>query len=189
MRQGKEVELPQKLICRTKSIFDGWIVCVKDLSYLYDALTGVYTRTALSEEINRLEQEMRDAKSAAKEKMMIDVIFIDVDGLKRVNDNGGHSEGDKLLRGIADIIKASVRGRDIIGRYGGDEFVVVIPRTQSGVRERVVAQIRRETKLIGASVSIGAVTINATSAIIEDAIEAADNQMYEEKKAKDGRVL
>ncbi|MCL4406436.1 MAG: diguanylate cyclase [Patescibacteria group bacterium] len=183
MRREEEVRLPQKLTCRVKENFDGWVVAVRDTSYLYDALTGVYTRTALDEEINRLEQDLSRAKLFGK-KMLVDVIFVDVDGLKQVNDMCGHVEGDSLLRKIAESVQKAVRSRDIVGRYGGDEFVVIVPRTQPGVREKIVARIYQKTREVGASVSIGAETIDGTGALVSDAVREADMKMYDEKHSK-----
>jgi diguanylate cyclase (GGDEF)-like protein len=93
-----------------------------------DELTGVLTRragmTALDEAIGRVRL------SGASE---LAVAFLDVDGLKAINDTGGHARGDLMLMALADVLKATLREDDIVFRYGGDEFVCAMPLTSVAV--------------------------------------------------------
>ena len=104
-----------------------------------DPLTGLFNRRYLLGEVER--QLGRARRGAA-----VSVMMIDLDHFKRVNDERGHHEGDKLLCDVATAIASSVRATDVAARYGGDEFVVVLPDTPieqaSAVASRVVAQVR-----------------------------------------------
>ncbi len=94
----------------------------QDIRYMsfHDSLTGLYNRTFLEQEINRLD---------TSRQCPISVIMGDINGLKLVNDAYGHIEGDKLLQKAAEILKKLFRQEDIIARWGGDEFVVLLPQT------------------------------------------------------------
>lgn len=93
-----------------------------DILYLsyHDVLTGVYNRTFLEETIKRLD---------TRRQLPFSIIMGDVNGLKITNDVFGHEAGDNLLRNIARVLKQSCRDEDIIGRWGGDEFVLLLPKT------------------------------------------------------------
>ncbi len=90
------------------------------LMAIADTLTGLYNRRGF---ITLAEQQM---KTAAREKRVLLLFFIDLDGLKLINDNYGHSEGDRALKKAADLLKKTFRESDIIARLGGDEFAVLV---------------------------------------------------------------
>lgn len=101
------------------------------LSYR-DALTGLYNRAYYMEEKRRLDTDRQ---------LPISIILGDVNGLKLTNDTFGHDEGDKLLITITDIIKNSCRKEDIIARIGGDEFVILLPKTNDDIARSICSRI------------------------------------------------
>ncbi len=102
------------------------------LSY-HDALTGVYNRRYYEMEVRRMD---------VPENLPISVIMVDVNGLKLVNDAFGHQLGDQLLQKSAQIIKSACRPQDILARWGGDEFVILLPNTPCEEARRLTEQIR-----------------------------------------------
>ena len=103
---------------------------------LSDSLTGLYNRRGL---FALGEHTMRSARRRAKG---LGVIYVDVDGLKDINDRLGHAQGDEALRTVADVIRASMRESDVVGRVGGDEFVVLAEDDPDVTRE-LVTRLRR----------------------------------------------
>ncbi|MBB6055850.1 GGDEF domain-containing protein [Tolumonas osonensis] len=154
----------------------------------YDALTGLYNRYALTE----LSETGSITKNASSRWS---IAIIDIDHFKRVNDQYGHPAGDDVLREIASILKAHVRHRDIVTRYGGEEFVVVLidcdlQQTRNWA-ERIRAQIEsREIRIQGHSihvtVSIGIAT--SSDSELDPAINAADSALYLAKRSGRNQV-
>jgi diguanylate cyclase (GGDEF)-like protein len=103
-----------------------------------DELTGLYNRRRMAE---LLESAISDAR---QQGMQVGLLFIDLNGFKAVNDEHGHAAGDKLLITVATRISARVRTDDIVCRYGGDEFVVVLPNVPNPLAVSRVADAIRE---------------------------------------------
>lgn len=98
-----------------------------------DGLTGLYNR-------RRMQELLESAVSAAsQQKQRVGLLFIDLDGFKGINDDFGHAAGDKLLTTVASRIAARARTGDFVCRYGGDEFVVILPRVGDLAAAREVA--------------------------------------------------
>lgn len=147
----------------------------------HDPLTGFFNRIHFEGEILRLERSRLHPLS---------VIMIDVDGLKQVNDTGGHHAGDELLRCAARAIASAFRTEDVIARIGGDEFVVLLPGTDTEAVERAVERIRskideinREPRDYPLSLSIGFATALKGESFRE-AVKRADALMYQDKYAR-----
>ena len=99
-----------------------------------DVLTGVYTRSFF---LQRVEAEV---ERAVRYDRALSLVFIDVDNFKEVNDEHGHLAGDRVLRELGSLFRRNIRNADVLGRYGGDEFVWLLPETEIGrasCRERV----------------------------------------------------
>jgi diguanylate cyclase (GGDEF)-like protein len=112
------------------------IAQVRHFAY-HDCLTGLPNRALL---LDRLRQAMAQA---ARHRTLVAVLLIDLDGFKHVNDTRGHEAGDRLLRAIAVRLRKSVRGCDTVSRYGGDEFVIMLPQVDGREgAERVAIKVR-----------------------------------------------
>lgn len=162
---------------------------------LTDSLTGLSNRRAILSEFNRLFAQ------AQREQKYVLVAVIDLDGFKGINDTYGHQAGDQLLRGVAAQLQTCLRASDILGRTGGDEFVVIAlgaaaePANPNGMQQAArLLQERLAQATIGtfelgeglgdihypgASVGVAAVTPEGISA--EDALKLADREMYKAK--------
>lgn len=146
------------------------------LSY-HDQLTGLYNRRFFEEELRRLDTERN---------LPFTIAMIDVNGLKLTNDAFGHLAGDELLRRVANVLKKECRLDDIIARIGGDEFVILLPKTSSDNAELLVNRIHNTIALetfnnIMISVSIGWETKESTGQGIMDVYIKAEEYMYRKK--------
>lgn len=149
---------------------------IKDLS-LKDKLTGLYNRTYFEEELKRLD---------TKRQLPLSFIMGDVNGLKLINDAFGPKEGDRLLRKIAGILKKCCRKEDIIARWGGDEFSILLPKTSEKDSEEILNRIRNAclktlNRKIPVSVSLGTSTKKNYKTSIRIVIKEAEDWMYRRK--------
>jgi len=156
-----------------------------------DPLTTLLNRRALTERLTReMERALRDDSSVA-------LLLIDLDHFKRVNDTHGHLVGDAVLRDVAELLLAGARGSDFVGRFGGEEFLVVLPDTDDDgaaafaerIRERVEAHRfpdREGDPSLRMTTSIGVATFPAALIeSVEDLFARADAALYRAKA--DGR--
>ncbi|HDM69962.1 MAG TPA: GGDEF domain-containing protein, partial [Thermotogales bacterium] len=144
-----------------------------------DALTGVFNRKYLTELGSLLE-----GKGLA-------VLMVDVDFFKKVNDTYGHDVGDLVLKAIAKVCRSSVRNDDKVIRYGGEEFLIIIPTSDDTLAFKIAERIRRNVEMreikipngeiIRKTVSIGG-TIMRSNEELEDAIKRADKALYDAKR-------
>ena len=131
----------------------------------------------------------RELQVAKRLGSPVSVLFVDVDGLKKINDTFGHLAGDIYLKKIANILKSHVRGSDLVIRWGGDEFLILLHTDEKGakiVKQRIQesmekARIEIGSRIVKPSVSIGVAEVNGS---FLDAVALADRRMYEEKKGK-----
>ncbi len=149
-----------------------------------DGLTAAYTRRYFLE---RFEEEIK--RSQAR-RTKLSFLMLDVDHFKRINDQYGHLTGDAVLKEIGVIIKENIREIDIAGRYGGEEFCVVLPDTDLEGARVVAERIRKstESRLIRAydaairiTISIGVSTYPADGKLAEEIIDKADWSLYRAK--------
>ncbi|HTC86028.1 MAG TPA: GGDEF domain-containing protein, partial [Candidatus Acidoferrum sp.] len=156
-----------------------------------DSLTGLYNRSfffaALDREIQRSARSTRG----------FCLLMMDLDGLKAVNDKYGHFHGDRALRIVGDTIRAGVRKIDTAARYGGDEFVAVLPETDPTGAFVVAEKIRRSVAehLVSGpefefrtSLSIGVVVYPSDGTTVDELMIAADKAMYVSKRQGKNRV-
>jgi diguanylate cyclase (GGDEF)-like protein len=154
-------------------------------SGMFDSVTNVFTRALLHELLHR------EIARAERNGRPLALIMCDVNNFKQVNDRYGHLMGDEVLAQVASILKECVRGSDHVVRYGGDEFLLILPETnQEGsrvVRERIndrVAEWERSRRVgdVPISVSMG-MYLHASGQTAEQDIAEADARMYVEKQA------
>jgi diguanylate cyclase (GGDEF)-like protein len=146
------------------------------LSY-HDKLTGLYNRRYSEEEMRRLDTERN---------LPISLIMGDVNGLKLTNDAFGHETGDKLLKKIANIIKNECRKDEIVARTGGDEFLIVLPKTNRHDAEKIVERIKykcdnEKEDPIKPSISIGYSVKEHVDQDITAVYKMAEDKMYNNK--------
>ena len=157
----------------------------------YDSLTGIFNRGKVIENINLLKQNL----DFNKEKYYI--AMIDIDNFKKVNDIYGHIAGDKVLKEVSNIIRKSISNEDILGRYGGEEFIAIIKDEINNYKE-IIERIRRNieelninvnNKLIKVTSSIGVKNFNLNKMTLEENISLADKSLYEAKNSGKNRVV
>lgn len=143
----------------------------------HDYLTRLYNRYNFETEILRLD---------TKRQLPVSLIIGDINGLKLVNDAFGHLEGDKLIKEVADIFKKSTRTEDIVARWGGDEFAILLPQTDKIGAISVVNRIKDLCEksmynIITPSVSVGIATKTIIEQDIKEVLTSAEEQMYNNK--------
>ncbi len=156
-----------------------------------DALTGLPNRFAYEE---RLEQEYERWK---RYQSPLSLIVIDVDHFKRINDTYGHQAGDKALRIIARELSVSTRKTDFIGRYGGEEIVILMPETSADAALAAAEKLRKKIEECGFHFREKKVTITVSCGISEyrqgdtpeSAFERADQALYEAKRSGRNRCV
>lgn len=149
---------------------------IRNLTFT-DQLTGVSNRVYLEETLKTFDFPSR---------LPLSVIIGDVNGLKLVNDAFGHSVGDELLKGIADLIRAACRKDDIIVRWGGDEFLLLLAQTDYKSAEQVCRRIQskcREEKIqhLQPSIALGYAVMENAAQNIQELFRMADERMYRNK--------
>ncbi|MDK2986851.1 MAG: hypothetical protein PWQ96_2496 [Clostridia bacterium] len=146
------------------------------LSY-HDSLTGLYNRRFMKEEIKRLDMSR---------ELPLAVIMCDVNGLKLANDVFGHEEGDRLLKKAAEVIKECCRKEDIIARWGGDEFLILLPRTTAKSAGEIMERIKnrclqKKDGRLQLSIAMGYAVKYENSESIRQIVKEAEEWMYRRK--------
>jgi len=148
---------------------------------LTDPLTGLANHRRLLEALDsEIKRCGRTARSFA-------VLLLDMDGLKKINDVYGHQVGSHALSRVANILRIHCRANDTAARYGGDEFVVVLPETGSEAAHQVAQRISEESRNDGEkppiSVSVGAAVFPQDGKTIDELLAAADHALYRQKRS------
>ena len=144
-----------------------------------DPLTGLANRTAYLGARNRLD---------TSEYLPLSVIICDINGLKPVNDSLGHKHGDKMIQTIAKVLEAECPKSGFLARIGGDEFILLLPRTDEQTSNLLIEQIQKELQLknkeasYDLSTAMGAAAKYSVEQDLDEVIDRADTLMYEDKK-------
>jgi len=156
-----------------------------------DSLTGLHNRRHL------LELARHELQRARRYRLPMSVFMLDIDEFKRVNDTYGHAIGDQVLQGVAECCRQELRGVDVLGRYGGDEFAAVLPETglpaACQVAERLrksIAQRALDTKAgqVTVTVSLGVAVLDDEHLAPETVLDRADQALYVAKQSGRNRV-
>lgn len=167
-----------------------------------DALTHASLEDAMTRVGNRRHWEERlgeELERAVSSRMPLSVLLLDVDNLKKVNDQHGHALGDKALAIVGDVLLETCRSRDVPARFGGDEFAVLLPRTRAAearvVAERIRTALAHRRAQLGApfdallTVSIGISDLDAIREPRTDLLfESADQALYAAKEGGRDRI-
>jgi diguanylate cyclase (GGDEF)-like protein len=142
-----------------------------------DPLTGLVNRRAWAEEVGRyLARDLRRRRPTT-------LVLLDLDGFKQVNDTHGHSAGDELLRHLAECWSRSLRKGDLLGRYGGDEFVLCLPETDERAAREVLERLSACDRATWSS-GLATATGRDVAETVDALLARADGALYERKRAK-----
>lgn len=155
-----------------------------------DSLTGIATRRNLYTQAERIVEQAR------RSGRPVSVIMTDLDHFKQINDEHGHAKGDDAIRLAAEAAQAALRKSDVIGRYGGEEFGIILPETDEGSALAIAERIRegvRGVEVPGTSstltISVGVVTVDEVSdQSVDLLLDQADRALFEAKSAGRDRV-
>ncbi len=152
-----------------------------------DALTGLPNRSALYEKIRELQAERRGATGSFA------ALFVDLDGFKAINDTHGHLVGDEVLRQVGASLVAAVRNTDYVGRWGGDEFMILlvgptdverIAETVRRLGQGVDLRLQATAEPVRAAFSVGLIDDIAPESTPDEVLSQADERMYEHKRQR-----
>lgn len=143
----------------------------------HDYLTGLYNRRFYEEELKRLD---------TKKNLPLTLLMADINGLKLINDALGYAKGDEVIKKAGKKIAAGCRGNDIVSRLGGDEFIVILPKTDASGAECIIKRIRdheadEKVGAFGISITFGFETKNDEQENIQDIFKQAENNLYTNK--------
>jgi len=179
MSLKSELEAARNVLEKQKEAIES----LKELS-LKDPLTGLYTRRYMEKVLERLLYEFN------RYKKVFSIIMMDLDNFKQVNDLYGHRIGDAVLKDFTSILQRITRFSDVCVRYGGDEFIVILPETDIENAKKVAEKIKKKLDSVvfrkgktefKCTVSIGVTSVRENDTI-ESILERVDNALYETKR-------
>lgn len=160
---------------------------------IHDPLTGLYNRRYMRE---ALERELRRAH---RDQRPLGILMVDIDRFKELNDSFGHEAGDIVLNALGNFLKAQFRGNDIPCRYGGEEFLIILPKISVDECRKRAEKFREEVKglivqhagksLPRISFSVGVSGFPNHGDILDDLLKVADAALYRAKAAGRDRVV
>ncbi|MBQ8168318.1 GGDEF domain-containing protein [bacterium] len=195
----KEIEYLEELSNQAATTINRANVYAEILKHAtLDALTGVYNRRQLEE---RIKQEIA---SSHRQKTPLCAIMTDIDYFKKVNDTYGHTVGDLVLKTVSKVMRSQLREYDIAGRYGGEEFAILLPFTKLKEAKMVAERLRKsietktidisevnpeaEQKTINVTISLGIYELK-TSDEDSDLLKNADKALYQAKESGRNKVV
>ncbi|MDX5475872.1 MAG: GGDEF domain-containing protein [Bacillaceae bacterium] len=149
-----------------------------------DPLTNVYNRRTVIAKFNKLKT------SCLKKNTKLGIIIVDLDNFKQVNDTYGHQTGDKLLTHIAQILVKIAKKQDVIARWGGDEFILLVPNVEESLQHSYIDQLKKElsqidyVQLPGYGASVGFALLPDHGLEFNELTHKADKAMYKMKSLK-----
>lgn len=162
---------------------------MKQLAYV-DGLTGIHNRRFFEMRI------MEELERAGRFQGRLSVIMADIDNFKKLNDEFGHLLGDEILRSVSSILKQQLRKMDMVCRYGGDEFAILVPETTGDNALRVAEKLRRQVESNDfpgvprpVTISIGVAEYPANGMTRDEVVSAADSALYSAKEAGRNRAV
>ena len=158
-----------------------------------DGLTHLFNRRYMEETLGR---EIRNAERNGE---TISIIMLDIDHFKYFNDSFGHAAGDTLLREIGHMLQTQMRGGDLACRYGGEEFTIILPKTELAQAADIAEKLRQQTRRLRAqqngepaanvSISLGVAAYPQHGSSWEDVLHAADMALLQAKQTRDRTVV
>lgn len=161
-------------------IFKAFLIILRDgVNVIFrDPLTNLYNRRFFQEIGSKVWE------GAKRYGRPLSIVLFDLDDLKWINDNFGHSAGDKTLKEMADVLILHCRKADLAFRWGGDEFLVILPETSEKRAEEFVKRITEKLYSVAIKVSWGIVSCGESFASFEDLIAEAERRLYLQKREK-----
>lgn len=150
----------------------------------HDNLTGLYNRSYFEEELQRLN---------TARQLPLSIIIGDIDGFKLVNDAFGYKQGDELLKNLAKVLKDSCRSEDMLARWGGDEFVILLPKTDIKGIQEIISRIQKKSREVSSggiplNISLGFATKEKSTDNIDRVIKEAEDSMKQKKLIQSKKV-
>jgi diguanylate cyclase (GGDEF)-like protein len=194
---SEQLDIHFNLLQRLAEMSSMWIAGLNLLERfenesIRDGLTNLYNRRFIEIALDR------ELRLAARGKSELSLLMLDIDHFKGFNDTFGHSAGDQLLRQVAEILRESVRTEDIVCRYGGEEFLIILPGMGTETSIPRAEDMRRRISAMHfdfhggtakeVTISIGVSTYPLTGQTIEELLRAADRTLYNAKESGRNRV-
>jgi len=156
---------------------------IRHMSF-HDSLTNLYNRAYLEKEMDRLDTERQ---------LPLSIIMADLNGLKLINDTYGHETGDRMLKATAEILSKACREEDILARWGGDEFAILLPQTTKEdavtICNRITGSCQAEyLEGIPLSIAVGVATKIESATALAEILKRADDSMYKNKLSEKRRT-
>lgn len=189
---SRELRQVRDDLAATRQALDAAIAQIEQLAHT-DALTGLATHRIV---LTRLEAEIA---RAARHVRPLSILLIDLDRFKYINDAHGHLVGDAVLRQTAVTLNDAIRRSDTLGRYGGEEFLAVLPETDAAAARLLAERLRRHveaahyavagTTALSLTVSVGVATFEPDGDTLEALVARADQALHDAKSAGRNRVI
>lgn len=151
-----------------------------------DIMTKLYNHDTILELIDR------EVKLAKADHQPLSMLMLDLDDFKSINDAHGHQKGDEVLLEVVDILRKTTRTTDLIGRYGGEEFMIVFTRTELPIAQKISERIRMAIEAVditGITVTVSGGLTQLSEESPQALIKSADDKLYEAKRSGKNRII